>query len=254
MPLYREEDLDDLEISAENANPDEQSVALGRVVRIFEENAITYGVMGGMNFYLRGSGRTTGDVDIAVDNRPRMDALLDVFNNQEGVYRPANRMQWVSGVARIFVDVKGQLVQIDLKPKGAEGHLIPSDITGSLETLTVNTSSGTFSCQILAIGPLAAAKIKSHYSRETRDDYTDLVFICTNEAYRAQVRAAARTFRQEWKDCFMDKVIEHDSDLEESIRWALDMPRTPSPETDQPLGTSAGGSNQGGGRGGDGLY
>lgn len=83
MPLYRDEDLEDLEIAAEEANPDEQAVALSHVVRVFEENRIIYGVMGGMNFYLRGSGRATGDVDIAVDNRPRMDALLDVFNNRQ---------------------------------------------------------------------------------------------------------------------------------------------------------------------------
>ncbi|KAH7140922.1 hypothetical protein EDB81DRAFT_799181 [Dactylonectria macrodidyma] len=153
-------------------------------------------------------------------------------------------MQWVSGVAKIFVDVQGQLVQLDLKPKGAEGHLIPSDITGSLETLAVNTKSGTFYCQALAIGPLVAAKIKAHYGRETRDDYTDLVYVCMSEDYRAEVRAAARTFRQEWKDCFPDKIMEQDPGLEESIRWALNMPRTPSPTTDQALRTSAGGSGQ----------
>lgn len=127
-------------------------------------------------------------------------------------------MQWASGVARIFVDVQGQLVQLDLKPKGAEGHLIPSDISGSLETLAINTSSGTFHCQVLAIGPLVAAKIKAHYGRETRDDYTDLVYVCISEDYRAQVRAAAQNFRQERKDCFLDKVIKQDPALEESIR------------------------------------
>ncbi|KAH8663797.1 hypothetical protein BGZ61DRAFT_539102 [Ilyonectria robusta] len=87
MPSYQADDLDDLEFAAEGASPDQQSIASSRVVRIFEENTITYGVMGGMNFYLRGSGRTTGDVDIAVHNRPRMDALLDIFNSYQGSVR-----------------------------------------------------------------------------------------------------------------------------------------------------------------------
>ena len=83
MPTYTIEDLDDLEVAAEAASSLQQSTALALVVSIFERNSITYGVIGGMNFYLRGSKRTTLDVDIAVDNRPRMDDLLDIFNNQQ---------------------------------------------------------------------------------------------------------------------------------------------------------------------------
>lgn len=83
MPTYTENDLDGLEEAAENASPDHQTIALEFVAGVLEENSITYGVMGGMNFYLRGSGRATGDVDIAVDNPPRMGDLLTVFDNQE---------------------------------------------------------------------------------------------------------------------------------------------------------------------------
>ncbi|KAK1767438.1 hypothetical protein QBC33DRAFT_68820 [Phialemonium atrogriseum] len=159
MPTYTEDDLDGLEEAAENASPDQQSIGLEFVAGVLEGNSITYGVMGGMNFYLPGSGRATGDVDIAVDNPPRMGDLLTVFDNQERVFRPANRMQWVSGVARIFVSVQSQLVQLDLKPKGAEGHLIPSNIAGSVDRMSFRTTQGPFDCYLLAIGPLVAAKI-----------------------------------------------------------------------------------------------
>ncbi|RNJ58301.1 hypothetical protein D7B24_004941 [Verticillium nonalfalfae] len=83
MPYYTEDRLEYLEESAQTARPGDQSQALALVAGILERNAIAYGVMGGMNFYLRGSSRTTGDVDIAVDNPPRMEALLSIFNSHE---------------------------------------------------------------------------------------------------------------------------------------------------------------------------
>ena len=45
-------------------------------------------------------------------------------------------MQWASGVARIFVNVGGQLVQIDLKRQGSEGQGIPDDLAGVFGRLT----------------------------------------------------------------------------------------------------------------------
>ncbi|PNH26968.1 hypothetical protein VD0002_g6671 [Verticillium dahliae] len=77
MPNYTEDDLEHLEESAEMARPGHQAQALALVAGVLERNAIAYGVMGGMNFYLRGSGRTTGDVDIAVDLGMLMDAIRE---------------------------------------------------------------------------------------------------------------------------------------------------------------------------------
>lgn len=94
-----------------------------------------------------------------------------------------------------------------------------------------------------------AAKIRARHGRETRDDYTDLVYVFISEHHRAQVRAAARNFRQEWKDCFLDKVIEKEPNIEDSVRWALDMPRISASEANQAFRTSIGGSGRGGGRG-----
>lgn len=82
MPLYTDDDHDDLVDAAMNANPRQQREGLARVAGILEQSAIAYGVMGGMNFYLRGSGRTTGDIDLAVDNPPRMETLLRIFDDK----------------------------------------------------------------------------------------------------------------------------------------------------------------------------
>lgn len=83
MPSYTLEGLDDLEMSAETATPEDQKVALAFVVGILEDIPIGYGVMGGMNFHLRGSGRTTTDIDVAIDNSPRMRDLLRVFDSEK---------------------------------------------------------------------------------------------------------------------------------------------------------------------------
>lgn len=119
--------------------------------------------------------------------------------------------------------VEHQLVQIDLKPKGAEGHLIPADIAASVDRVTINNSSGTFDCNMLAIGPLVAAKIKAHHNRETMDDYRDLMFVCQHLTYAERVREAAGKFRQEWKDCFLMKVLERDPGSEQQVLWAMHM-------------------------------
>ncbi|KAG7120169.1 hypothetical protein HYQ44_004665 [Verticillium longisporum] len=215
MPNYTEDDLEHLEESAETARPGHQSQALAFVAGILERNAIAYGVMGGMNFYLRGSGRTTGDVDIAVDNPPRMEALLSIFNSHRRV-------------AQIFVDIRGQLVQLDLKPKGSEGHLIPRDIASSVERMSFTVTQISFQCDMLAIGPLVAAKLKSHYNRETQADYQDLVFIVSSSRYAPQVRQASGSYRQEWTDFFLETALQNDARLEQSIRWAFNMPRSRS--------------------------
>ena len=155
-------------------------------------------------------------------------------------------MLWVSGVARIFVDVQGQLVQFDLMPKGAEGFMIPGTMAGSVDRLRVETTSVTFDCNVLAIGPLVAAKIKAHYGRETLNDYRDLMFVCTSSTYAPLVRAAAENFRREWKECFLSKVMEKNPENEEQIRQVLNMPRTPSPPRKHQPGPGPGGNSRGG--------
>jgi predicted nucleotidyltransferase len=81
MPKYTLDEQDDLEDAAEAPRPDAQSKALQLIAQILEQHSIAYAVMGGMNVFLRGSLRTTTDVDIAVDNPPKMEVLLDIFND-----------------------------------------------------------------------------------------------------------------------------------------------------------------------------
>lgn len=81
MPTYTDDDHDEMLVMAARTNSDSQMEALEIVVDILERNRIAYGIMGGMNFFLRGSDRTTQDVDIAVDKPPRLNVLLSLFEN-----------------------------------------------------------------------------------------------------------------------------------------------------------------------------
>ncbi|KAH6622548.1 hypothetical protein F5144DRAFT_594885 [Chaetomium tenue] len=121
--VYSVVDLDEFEEEAESADAQHQTAALKIIASILNNAGVTYGLMGGMNFYLRGSGRTTQDVDLAVGRSNSLSAVLDLLNNERS---PGSRMLWASGVARIFVRVRNQLVQLDLKSQGAEGHGMPT--------------------------------------------------------------------------------------------------------------------------------
>ncbi len=78
------DELEGLEDKAGHANPDQQRAALQIVADIFNHNQLTYALMGGMNFFLRGSGRTTEDVDLAVTGDRKLEETLDLL-------KPCNR-------------------------------------------------------------------------------------------------------------------------------------------------------------------
>jgi hypothetical protein len=80
---YPPADLDELEEAATEATVSAQIEALQIVADIFNHHQLPYGLMGGMNFYLRGSGRTTDDVDLAVTGSQSLQATLDLLNHDE---------------------------------------------------------------------------------------------------------------------------------------------------------------------------
>lgn len=79
---YPPADLDDLEEASESAQPDQQIKGLLVVADIFNRHNLSYGLMGGMNFYLRGSGRTSQDVDIAVTGSQSLEKTLYLLNDE----------------------------------------------------------------------------------------------------------------------------------------------------------------------------
>lgn len=137
-------------------------------------------------------------------------------------------MQWVGDIARIFLRVGNDLVQFNLIPKDAEGHLIPANIGEVVDRQSLTTPGGTFDCNLLAIGPLVRCKIKAHWERNSARDCHDLRYIFGPRAFAEQIRIAAPSYKDEWKDAFLEKVREQDPDMEANVRWALQMEATPS--------------------------
>jgi hypothetical protein len=80
---YPPADLDELEEAATEATPAQQRDALQIVADIFNHHGLPYGLMGGMNFYFRGSGRATDDVDLAVTGSQSLEATLDLLNDDD---------------------------------------------------------------------------------------------------------------------------------------------------------------------------
>ncbi|KAK4139918.1 uncharacterized protein C8A04DRAFT_15421, partial [Dichotomopilus funicola] len=126
---YPPEDLDELEELAEAATGPQQEAALQIIAAHFHDAHLAYGVMGGLNFCVRGSGRATQDVDVAVSKNRSLEATLGLLSGDNRITRPKSKTAWVSGVARIFVLVGRQQVQIDLKWQRAEGHDFDGDYT-----------------------------------------------------------------------------------------------------------------------------
>lgn len=147
-------------------------------------------------------------------------------------------MLWASGVARIFVRVRNQLVQLDLKSQGAEGHGMPSDLAAATELIPLGRDGVAIS--FLAVGPLVKAKFQS-YGRGFAGDYSDLHFIITDRTYAPQVRQIADRIGYEKRRDFVSEVVQRNREDEEIVRWALKIERTPSPEPRPPTNGGRGG-------------
>ncbi|KAK4139941.1 uncharacterized protein C8A04DRAFT_32579 [Dichotomopilus funicola] len=204
---YPPADLDELEEEATQADVSSQVAALQIVAGIFNRAGLPYGVMGGMNFYFRGTGRTTDDVDLAVTGEQSLEKTLELLEGEERITRPRSRMAWVGGVARTFVRVDKQQVQIDLKWQKSEGHGMPLDLDSATEVFHLTKDKSAPGVRFLRVAPLVKAKFQS-YGREKPGDYVDLLFICTHPKYGAEVEGVAGEIRLEKRELFLREVGE----------------------------------------------
>ncbi len=160
-------------------------------------------------------------------------------------------MSWLSGVARVFVLISNQQVQIDLKWQRAEGHGMPTDLAASSEAIEI---AANHPVRFLSIGPLVKAKFQS-YGRGFDGDFTDLLFVCTSSRYRDQVRDVADEIRMAKRTAFLQETIDTHPRDETAVRYALKLDRrSSSPESDGSNGKTnprgSGGTGSGGGSSG----
>ncbi|KAK4152575.1 hypothetical protein C8A00DRAFT_16135 [Chaetomidium leptoderma] len=227
---YPPADLDELEEIATEATPDQQREALQMIADVFHHHQLPYGLMGGMNFYFRGSSRTTDDVDLAVTGSQSLQATLDLLNDAERVTRPRNKMSWMGGVARTFIQVGKQQVQIDLKWQKSEGHGMPMDLNAATEVFQLVEGHRT-GVRFLKIGPLVRAKFQS-YGRGKPGDYVDLIFTCKHPQYREDVRNVADKVSWDRREMFLHEVLQTDPGEEDSIRHILKLGSVCPDDTD----------------------
>lgn len=255
MPKYTTQEWRDLDHDAQTASPTHQSMATALVTGLFERNLVAYAVTGLMNFYLRGgTTRAVGPIEIALQAEEcYMRDILQIFVTHKGIFRPSDKMQKRNskvgeGTSKIYVEIHGQLVRIDLKPRGDAATLLRNSFAHSVERLTVATAPVTFPCYLLTIGPLIAFTFKDHHirSRGQREgsEYDALMTLCqwapgsssssaagmlSPTAWSARVRRVAPNVPQPWRDSFLRKVMRRNPEEELRVRWALHMPLEPAP-------------------------
>lgn len=128
-------------------------------------------------------------------------------------------MSWLGGVARTFVRVGHQEVQIDLKWQNAEGHGMPQDLNATTELVQI-VGGGRSGVRFMKVGPLVEAKFQS-YGRGKPGDYADLLFACKHPQYSKEVKALGKQVRQEKKDLFLQEVLDSDPNDADIIRLVL---------------------------------
>ncbi|KAH6621682.1 hypothetical protein B0J18DRAFT_433149 [Chaetomium sp. MPI-SDFR-AT-0129] len=229
---YPPEDLDELEELAEAATGPQQEAALQIIAAHFHDAHLAYGVMGGLNFCVRGSGRATQDVDVAVSKNRSLEATLGLLSGDNRITRPKSKTAWVSGVARIFVLVGRQQVQIDLKWQRAEGHGMPEDLMAATELIEIGGRT-KMPVRFFSVGPLVKAKFRS-YGRDFDGDYTDLRFVCIDKRYRNAVRDIADAIPRAQRMELLEEVEERNPKSVPTVAHALKLDDTPAPEPARP--------------------
>ena len=78
---YHINDLDDLEEKAVDANSRNFAAARDYVSRLLNRNSVRWALMGGYSLSLRGSGRRTFDIDVAV--QATMLTMQNIIKNEQ---------------------------------------------------------------------------------------------------------------------------------------------------------------------------
>lgn len=78
---YHIDNLDDLEEKAADANSRNFAAALDYISRLLNRNSVSWALMGGYSLSLRGSGRQTFDIDVAV--QATMLTMQKIIKNEQ---------------------------------------------------------------------------------------------------------------------------------------------------------------------------
>ncbi|KAI9729158.1 MAG: hypothetical protein M1834_007065 [Cirrosporium novae-zelandiae] len=176
---YTADHFPSLMVASQNADNRNLISAADYLAQILQTNGVVFAFMGGFAVNLRGSGRTTHDVDIAVGTT--MLELRQTFIQQQRVVLPAGP---TSGVLRIFVktggpwdgfDIPEKTVEIDLILSGALGF--PENFQTDSEIISTNTVLGIKQYPVLTILYMMRSKLNAFYDRQSVNDYEDITWL-----------------------------------------------------------------------------
>ncbi|KAL4903629.1 hypothetical protein BDW74DRAFT_179623 [Aspergillus multicolor] len=175
---YMPHEMPSLIAAANAASEDHLLAATVYMASILATNEIRYTIMSGFSLRLRGSTRTTHDVDVAVGCS--MGRLLEVIRPREWIRRPAGH---TAGVIRAFVAAGGdhdhglprQIVAVDLTLPGSLGA--PEDLSTASEAIPINTPSGQQELVLLDVKSILVAKLGVFFARASAKDFHDLEFL-----------------------------------------------------------------------------
>ncbi|KAI1455991.1 hypothetical protein F4805DRAFT_459256 [Annulohypoxylon moriforme] len=210
---YSIDQLFELEEESGQASLDHLFHALEHIVRQLEAIGIEYAIMGGLSMQLRGfDSRTTTDVDLAIDMKPR--SLNSLLASDDRIYRPRPTAA-STGIARIFVltgpaygeQVEPLPVLVDLILAGNLGA--PRNIAEASTSATARTPWGDRVYKILNLQHIFKAKLRSYASRFAENDYNDLIWMWLNHA--EQVRHFSHRLDWEERDGYYNAVVESGS-------------------------------------------
>ncbi|KAI0888617.1 uncharacterized protein GGS22DRAFT_184195 [Annulohypoxylon maeteangense] len=210
---YTIDQLFELEEESGKASQDHLFYALEYIVRQLEAAGTEYAVMGGLSMQLRGfDSRTTTDVDLAIDMKPR--SLNTLLASDDRIYRPRPTAA-STGIARVFVltgpsygeQVEPLPVLVDLILAGNLGA--PRNIAEASTQATATTPWGTRVYKILDLQHILKAKLRSYASRFAENDYNDIIWMWLN--LEEQVRQFSGRLDWEERDGFYNAVVESGS-------------------------------------------
>ncbi|KAH7314338.1 hypothetical protein BKA65DRAFT_121040 [Rhexocercosporidium sp. MPI-PUGE-AT-0058] len=160
-------------------------------------------MMGGFSLNLRGSGRDTHDIDLAIGCD--MQRLISILKPQDRILRPLGP---VSGVMRIFVRAGGSidvglpnlLVVVDLVFRGALGA--PGNPQTASEVITSPPALGSRPYTVLNIAAIMNSKLGAYFARSSDKDFADIQFLLTR--YPQEIWSIRAQLNQNHRQAFVN--------------------------------------------------
>ncbi|KAK3308354.1 uncharacterized protein B0T15DRAFT_524225 [Chaetomium strumarium] len=215
-----------LERESLNVTHEHLILALDHVGKLLSAKGIPWAVMGGLALFMLGNkNRSTRDVDVAIEAKPR--AAIEALRDRR-VYTPPLLSMAGSGCGRFYVltgpeygvKVDRQIVEVDLI---IAGHLgAPRTLSGTTATRTAHTAAGERTYNVLSAAQLCRAKLHALEQREAERDFNDLEWLCMN--YYNEIFEVADTLDKMERVNFVEKYRERypgKQDVVKALKEAL---------------------------------